>query len=89
MLAHALDELKDLSPKKREVVVLKFSGELSYREISDVTGLSVSHVGVILHEALSHVRERFRQKGLLEAEPARPSPKNEGQSRVDVIRRAP
>lgn len=70
MLAHALVEMNHLPPKKREVVVLKFSGELSYREIAEVTGLSVSHVGVILHETLGLIRQRLRQKGLLEAEDA-------------------
>ncbi len=74
MLGHALDELAELPPKKREVIVLKFASELSYREIAEVTGLSVSHVGVILHEALAHVRKRLRQKGLLDAEPASQEP---------------
>ncbi len=89
MLAHALAELSELPPTKREVFVLKFSGELSYREIAAVTGLSVSHVGVILHEALTHIRKRLRQKGLLDSEPAGPAPKRQATSRVEVIRRAP
>lgn len=48
-----------LPDRSREVVALKFGGGLSYKEIADVTGLSVSHVGVILHEALRAVREKF------------------------------
>jgi RNA polymerase sigma factor (sigma-70 family) len=50
--------LKELPERSREVVALKFAGGLSYKEIADVTGLSVSNVGVILHEALTKVRER-------------------------------
>lgn len=48
-----------LPERSREVVALKFGGGLSYKEIAEVTGLSVSHVGVILHEALKSVRENF------------------------------
>ncbi|MFO0614932.1 MAG: sigma-70 family RNA polymerase sigma factor [Polyangiaceae bacterium] len=50
-----------LSERDREIVALKFAGGLSYKEIADVTKLSVSHVGVILHEALKKVRERVGQ----------------------------
>lgn len=54
--------LAQLPERSREVVALKFAGGLSYKEIAEVTGLSVSHVGVILHEALSKVRERMIKK---------------------------
>jgi RNA polymerase sigma factor (sigma-70 family) len=56
-----------LPERSREVVALKFGGGLSYKEIADVTGLSVSHVGVILHEAIKSVRERFSK---LEGKPS-------------------
>ena len=58
--------LGELPERSREVVALKFAGGLSYKEIAETTGLSVSHVGVILHEALSKVRERMmkREKAL-------------------------
>jgi RNA polymerase sigma-70 factor (ECF subfamily) len=51
--------MEGLSARDREVVALKFAGGLSYKEIADVTQLSVSHVGVILHEALKKVREKL------------------------------
>ncbi|NUP04489.1 MAG: sigma-70 family RNA polymerase sigma factor [Polyangiaceae bacterium] len=54
--------LEQLPERSREVVALKFAGGLSYKEIAEVTGLTVSHVGVILHEALSKVRERMLKK---------------------------
>lgn len=69
LLDHALAALQELPARRREVVVLKFSAELSYREIAEVTGLSLSNVGVILHEALKQVRERLREKGVLEEAP--------------------
>jgi RNA polymerase sigma-70 factor (ECF subfamily) len=48
-----IDQLPD---KQRQAVILKFSGGLSYKEIADVMGVSVTHVGVLLHTALSKVR---------------------------------
>jgi RNA polymerase sigma factor (sigma-70 family) len=66
LLDHALEALQELPARRREVVLLKFSAELSYREIAEVTGLGLSNVGVILHEALKQVRERLREKGVLE-----------------------
>ena len=56
-----LAALDDLDTLRREVLVLKLEGGLSYKEISDVTGKSVSHVGVLIHEALKHVREVLRR----------------------------
>lgn len=54
--------LAQLPERSREVVALKFAGGLSYKEIAEVTGLSVSHVGVILHEALTKVREKIAKR---------------------------
>ena len=51
--------LATLPANQQEVVRLKFQNELSYREISEVTGLSVSNVGYLLHIALKTVRERL------------------------------
>ena len=48
-----------LSIDQQEVVRLKFQAGLSYRDISQVTGLSVSNVGYLLHTALRRVREQI------------------------------
>lgn len=56
---HALVEA--LPPTQRELVRLKFDGGLSYREMAEVTRLSVSHVGVQLHHALATLRRQWRQ----------------------------
>ncbi|MBL8901405.1 MAG: sigma-70 family RNA polymerase sigma factor [Planctomycetes bacterium] len=45
-----------LSEKQREALRLKFQAELSYREIAEVMGVTVNHVGVLLHEALRKLR---------------------------------
>lgn len=47
-----------LPPREREVVRLKFQQGLKYREIAAVTGHSVSHVGVLIHEAMARLRRR-------------------------------
>ena len=44
-----------LPEREREVVRLKFQEGLSYKEIADVTGHSVSHVGVMIHNAILRV----------------------------------
>jgi RNA polymerase sigma-70 factor (ECF subfamily) len=49
-----------LPRSQQEVVRLKFQDGLSYREISAVTGLTVNHVGVLVHNALAAMRARFR-----------------------------
>ena len=46
-----------LTPKQREVIVLKFQQGLSYEEISRVTGLSSGNVGFLLHHAIKRLRE--------------------------------
>lgn len=56
----ALEVLKTLPASQQEVVRLRFQGELSYKEISAVTGHSVSNVGYMLHVALAAVRESVR-----------------------------
>lgn len=47
-----------LPPRQQEVLQLKFQNDLSYREISEITKLSVSHVGVLIHTALKTLRAR-------------------------------
>ncbi|MGB7324809.1 MAG: sigma factor-like helix-turn-helix DNA-binding protein [Rubripirellula sp.] len=45
-----------LPARQQEVIRLKVHGGLSYREISDLTGLSVSNVGYLLSTGLATVR---------------------------------
>jgi RNA polymerase sigma factor (sigma-70 family) len=57
--------LATLSQNQQEVVRLKFQSGLSYREISEVTELSVSNVGFLLHTALKKIREKLEAEGAL------------------------
>lgn len=49
--------LVDLLPdRQREILRLKFQAGLTYREISSVMNLSVTNVGVLIHNAIKAVR---------------------------------
>jgi RNA polymerase sigma-70 factor (ECF subfamily) len=51
--------LGTLPANQQEVIRLRLQHGLSYREISQVTGLSVSNVGVLLHKGIKSIRERL------------------------------
>jgi RNA polymerase sigma-70 factor (ECF subfamily) len=50
--ARAAEALHVLSLRERQLVLLKVYEEKSYREISEITGLSTGNVGYILHHAM-------------------------------------
>lgn len=54
-----MEMLDRLPANQQETIRLKFQNGLSYREISAVTGLSVSHVGVLIHTGLKTLRGRL------------------------------
>ena len=54
--ASLLRLLEHLSPNQREVIRLKFQNDLSYKEIAEVTQLSVTNVGFLLHTGLKKLR---------------------------------
>ncbi len=55
-----LQSLVELLPERqRELLHLKIHGQLSYREIAETTGLSVSNVGYLLHQAMQTLRQQF------------------------------
>lgn len=51
--------MKSLPERQRELVRLKFESGLSYRDIAAATGLTVTNVGTILHQAVQSLREQF------------------------------
>ncbi len=57
--ARALDRL---SERERSLVILKVYEEKSYREIAEITGLTVSNVGVILHGAMKKLANALHGK---------------------------
>ena len=63
--ATSLFRLLDALPvNQREVIRLKFQNDLSYREIADVTKLSVTNVGFLLHTGLKKLRALLREQPL-------------------------
>ena len=48
-----------LPESQQEVVRLKFQDGFSYKEISSITGHSVSYVGVLIHEAMTRLRREL------------------------------
>lgn len=52
--------LASLPLNQREVVRLKFQNGLSYQEISRVTHLTVTNVGVLIHTAIKTLRQQLQ-----------------------------
>jgi RNA polymerase sigma-70 factor (ECF subfamily) len=67
-----LELVAALPRSEQEVIRLRFQAGLKYREISDVTGLSVSNVGYLLHNAVRHIRRALNRKERLLAQGALP-----------------
>ena len=51
--------LATLPPRDRELVAMKYGGEMTNRDIARATGLSESNVGTILHRAVETLRARW------------------------------
>ena len=60
--ARILAAVESLPGAQREVIRLKFQEGLRYQEISEVTGLSVSNVGFLIHTAMKNLRQKLAQK---------------------------
>ena len=58
-----LAAVADLPPAQQEVLRLRFQEELSYKEISAVTGHSVSSVGFLIHTGIHRVRRQMHAAG--------------------------
>ena len=54
-----------LDERSREVLHLKFTENLSYKEISARTGLKIGHVGYLLHHALKSMAEELAKNGVV------------------------
>ena len=57
-----LNQISQLPNRQQEVLRLKFNAGLSYKEIAEVTGLTSTNVGFILHTAISKLRQRLVQQ---------------------------
>ena len=52
-------QIGQLSEQQQEVLRLRLHGGLSYKQIADITGLTVSNVGFQLHDAISRLRGKL------------------------------
>jgi len=57
--AEVLRMLERLPENQKEAITLKFGHGLSYKEIAEITGLTVSNVGFLIHTGLKTVRQRL------------------------------
>jgi RNA polymerase sigma-70 factor (ECF subfamily) len=57
-LREVLQILETLPPAQQEVLRLKFHDQLSYQQISAMTGHTANHVGVLIHNGLKSLRAR-------------------------------
>jgi RNA polymerase sigma-70 factor (ECF subfamily) len=57
--------LETLDARSRDLVRLKFTEGLSYKEIAERTGLSVGNVGYILHHAVKAIAEELARNGVV------------------------
>lgn len=57
--AQVLGLVDRLPANQQEAIRLKFQSGLSYREISRVMGLTVTHVGVLIHTGLKSIRMKL------------------------------
>ena len=55
----AMALLEKLPELQREALRLKLQAGLSYKEIAEVLDKSVSHIGVLIHEALKKLRQQM------------------------------
>ena len=57
--------LSELPDRQQQVLLLKFQDGLSYREMAERMGITVNHVGVLLHNAVKSLRKRIGDPALL------------------------
>ena len=58
--AQVIEVIDTLPEKQQEVFRLKFQGQMSYKEISDVTGFPINNVRYLIHSSLKVVRKQLR-----------------------------
>jgi RNA polymerase sigma-70 factor (ECF subfamily) len=58
-------KLLGLPPNQRDVLILKIQEGKTYREISEITGLSTSNVGYLIHHGLRALAGELRTAGLV------------------------
>jgi RNA polymerase sigma factor (sigma-70 family) len=57
--------LETLDARSRELVRLKFTDGLSYKQIAERTGLTIGNVGYILHHAVKAIADELARNGVV------------------------
>jgi RNA polymerase sigma-70 factor (ECF subfamily) len=57
--------LESLDERSRELVRLKINENLSYKEIASRTGLTIGHVGYLLHHAIKAIAVELAKNGIV------------------------
>ena len=58
-MTQVLRIVETLPKNQREVIYLKFQCDLSYKEIGEITRLSVTNVGFLIHSAIKSIRKEM------------------------------
>ena len=58
-------KLLGLPPRQRDVLILKVQEEKSYREIGEITGLTTSNVGYLIHQGLKTLASELHAAGVV------------------------
>lgn len=56
--------LNELTPRQKEVIILKYFEELSFKEISEKTQIQIDSVYKLLHEAIKKLRILLHPEGI-------------------------
>jgi RNA polymerase sigma-70 factor (ECF subfamily) len=59
---HLWSALEQLSPRQRQVVMLRELGELDGDEVCELLAISPSHQRVLLHRGRSHLRQALEDE---------------------------
>lgn len=59
------EKLLGLPPNQRDVLILKIQEGRTYREIAEITGLSPSNVGYLIHHGLKALAGELRTAGVI------------------------
>jgi RNA polymerase sigma factor (sigma-70 family) len=59
------DRLHRLPPRERDVLILKVQEGKSYREIAEITGLTTSNIGYLIHHGLKRLGGELRRAGVV------------------------
>ena len=62
-VTEVLGALQELTPNQQEVIRLKFQDGLTYKEISQITSLSTSNVGFLIHTGIKKLRQKIAPSG--------------------------